>query len=39
MRIAKDVEINLDYFDQFKENHLKNEYFRLQKENVSLRVK
>ena len=32
------MEINLDFHDQFKENHAKNEIFRLQKENISLRV-
>lgn len=33
------MEINLEPHDQFKENFFKNEVFRLQKENMSLRVK
>lgn len=38
MMIINDFELNLDFQEQFRDNQLKNELLRLQKENVSLRV-
>lgn len=36
--MINDLEINLDFQDHYKDNYIKNELIRLQKENISLRV-
>ena len=36
--MINELEINFDINEQYKDNYLKNELVRVQKENVSLRV-